>query len=260
MTQRAAPELAYVLHHHDWSETSLIVELFTLRLGRLVVVAKGVKRPTSQLRAVLLPFQPVQALLGRSPGETEAELRTLRGAEWVGGVALLPAAAMFSGFYLNELLLRLLARQDPHPALFEIYSDTLQALALGLDEACCLRSFELGLLHETGVLPELDVATLTTQALQPHVPYALHAEAGVLQREGGLPGSHWLALAAAMGLSGPAERIQALRRVCAALASAHRAALREQLRDVLDYHLGQQGLRTRQVMRGVQRLNEGAMS
>ena len=72
--------LAYVLHHYDWSETSLIVELFTRTQGRVVVAAKGAKRPTSQLRPILLPFQPVLAHLGKAPADEQAEVRTLRTA------------------------------------------------------------------------------------------------------------------------------------------------------------------------------------
>ena len=104
--------LAYVLHHHNWSESSLIVELFTRERGRVVVAAKGAKRPTSNFRAVLLPFQPLHALLGKTPADEQGEVHNLRGAEWAGGRPLLGPAAMFSGFYLNELLLKLLARQE----------------------------------------------------------------------------------------------------------------------------------------------------
>jgi hypothetical protein len=84
-TSPSAPLLAYVLHRWDWSETSLIVELFTREQGRVVVAAKGAKRPTSQLRPVLLPFQPLHALLGKAPADEAAEVLNLRGAEWVGG-------------------------------------------------------------------------------------------------------------------------------------------------------------------------------
>ena len=109
---------AYVLHHYDWSESSLILDLFTREQGRLAVVAKGAKRPYSQFRAVLLPFQRIQVGLGKPPKRTETEpvdgaqpeLQTLRSAEWVGGHAMLTGAPLFSGFYLNELLMRLLAR------------------------------------------------------------------------------------------------------------------------------------------------------
>ena len=241
--------LAYVLHHHDWSETSLIIELFTRQQGRVVVAAKGAKRPTSQLRPVLLPFQPLLAHLGRLPADEQAEVRTLRSAEWVGGAPLLAAAAMFPGYYLNELLLKLLARQDPHPALFDAYADTLGALgALGAagDEAAALRAFELLLLRETGVLPDLAVATLTAEPLASAARYTLHAEAGVSPDAHGPPGAAWVALEAALAHGS----MTALRQAAAPYA----AALRAPLRAALHYHLGHAPLRTRQVWQGVQQL------
>ena len=90
------------------------------------MAAKGAKRPYSQLRAVLLPFQRISVALGRSAGEEgAAEVQNLRAAEWAGGQPMLTGAALFSGFYLNELLMKLLARHDPHPALFDAYAATI---------------------------------------------------------------------------------------------------------------------------------------
>src|SRR4051812_20080093 len=129
--RRAAAHLeAYVLHRYDWSESSLILDLFTREQGRVAVAAKGAKRPYSQMRAVLLPFQRIHVTIGRISGaEGASEVQNLRGAEWAGGAAMLTGAALFSGFYLNELLMKLLARHDPHQALFDIYAQTLPALA-----------------------------------------------------------------------------------------------------------------------------------
>jgi DNA repair protein RecO (recombination protein O) len=255
VTSRAqAPLLAYVLHRHDWSETSLIVELFTRARGRVVVVAKGAKRPNSQLRAVLLPFQPLHALLGRAPADEQAEVHPLRSAEWAGGQALLGAAAMFPGFYLNELLLKLLARQDPHPGLFDAYAETLAALAgsAACEEPAALRAFELALLRELGLLPELATATLTALPLQPAACYALRAEAGLVAAADGLPGAAWVGLEAALMHAGGGGGMAALRQACAPLS----AALRGPLRALLHYHLGPAPLRTRSVWQGVQRLAE----
>src|SRR4051812_22320619 len=95
----AFPLSAYQLHSYDWSETSLIVELFTRERGRVVVAAKGAKRPTSQLRPVLLPFQRLTVQLGRTPADADAEIHTLKSAEWAGGVPAVGAASMFAGFY-----------------------------------------------------------------------------------------------------------------------------------------------------------------
>jgi DNA repair protein RecO (recombination protein O) len=255
----AAPLLAYVLHRWDWSETSLIVELFTREQGRLVVAAKGAKRPTSQLRPVLLPFQPLHAVLGKAPADEAAEVLNLRGAEWVGGAPLLSAGALLAGWYLNELLMKLLARQDPHPSLFDAYADALAALALAPpgdapSEAAALRAFELQLLRETGSLPDLGQETLTLAALRGDAHYALHAETGLAQvRREGLAGRTWLGIEAALAQGGGA----ALRAACT-VAPAELGALRTMLRECLHYHLGHDQLRTRRVWQGVQRLAAAA--
>ena len=249
-TRPHAPLQAYVLHAYDWSESSLIVELFTRERGRIVVVAKGAKRPTSNFRALLLPFQPLQLLLGKAPADEQAEVHALRSVEWAGGQPLMPAAALLGGYYLNELLLKLLARQDAHAALFDAYADTVSALAGGTDEGAALRAFELLLLRELGVLPDLSCATLSAQPLQPGLRYTLQPEAGLLQAAQGVAGPHWVTLEAALS-HGSA---QAARHACAGIA----AALRVPLREMLLYHLGNAPLRTRQVWQGVRKLAASA--
>jgi DNA repair protein RecO (recombination protein O) len=261
----AAPLAAYVLHRWDWSETSLVVELFTRALGRVVVVARGAKRPTSQLRAVLLPFQPLTATLGRAPADEAGEVHPLRAAEWAGGAPLLPAAALLPGYYLNELLMKLLARQDPHPGLFDAYADTLSALATATGgdtptpadavapgEAATLRAFELLLLREAGLLPDLAHDSVTAQPLRPARGYTLHAEAGLvpLDEPGAAEGRHWLALEQTLAAAATQGHAGALRAACAPVA----AALRGPLRKVLHYHLGTSALRTREVRQALQRL------
>lgn len=240
---------AYVLHRYDWSETSLIVELFTRERGRVVVAAKGAKRPYSQLRPVLLPFQRLLVQLGRTPADEASEVHTLRSAEWAGGAPMLAGGALFRGFYLNELLLKGLARQDAHEALFDSYAATLPALA-GPESAAtgaALRAFELRLLHDSGWLPELDLVTLTRATLQADRAYALHPETGVV--EGGAEALPGAALQAAQqALQG--DDLAALCRACV----AQPGAWRSQLRGLLQYHLGTGLLRTRQVMLEVQRL------
>ena len=246
-TSRPASTLrAYVLHQYDWSESSLIVELFTRAQGRVVVAAKGAKRPTSNFRPVLLPFHPLLVQLGKAPKDEQAEVLNLRSAEWAGGQALLATAAMYAGFYLNELLLKLLPRQDAHPVLFDAYAATLAALADGRDESPTLRAFELLLLRELGWLPELDAATLTNQPLAADARYALQPEAGVIAHADGLPGAAWVALEAALSQGA----MPALQAACVPVASA----LRTPLRNLLHYHLGSHQLRTRDVWQGVMRL------
>lgn len=255
---------AFVLHRHDWSESSLILEVFTREQGRVTVVAKGAKRPYSQLRSVLLPFQRIQVGLGKPPKRTESEpvdgaqpeLQTLRSAEWVGGHAMLTGAPLFSGFYLNELLMRLLARQDPHPRLFDAYAQTLPVLAAGDDmlTEAALRAFELVLLREVGVLPTLSVVTLDPRPVRPAGQYRLQAESGVVPDDGdpthaslpALTGERLMALQAGLDDG----RLAPLQEACLPAL----AALKGVLRPLLHYHLGQTPLRTRQVMRGVHTL------
>lgn len=119
----ATAEQGFVLHTIAWRETSLVVELFTRDHGRVAVLAKGARRPRSTLRPVLLQFQPIDlAFSGRN------ELKTLVRAEWRGGVPLPQGDDLLVAFYLNELLMRLLPREDPHPRLFDGYLRTLRAL------------------------------------------------------------------------------------------------------------------------------------
>jgi DNA repair protein RecO (recombination protein O) len=245
-----APLSAFVLHQYPWSESSLILELFTRERGRLAVAARGAKRPYSQLRPVLLPFQRLLITLGREPGAEQAEVQSLRAVEWAGGAPMPGGAALFPGFYLNELLLKLLARQDAHAALFDAYAQAVPALA-GRDDAAvgaALRAFELTLLRETGLLPDLSCVTATQQPLRSDGLYCVMPEAGVVAAAhgDGASGQQLLALQAAL-LHGGAE---ALRGAC----SAALPALRGMLRNLLHYHLGSSRLRTRQVMADVHKL------
>lgn len=273
---RSAPEPAFVLHQWDWSETSLILDLLTRERGRLAVVAKGAKRPYSQLRPVLMPFQRLLVLTSRPKGgagdggEAGADILTLRSAEYAGAGAALPPARLMSGFYLNELLLRGLARGDPHERLFDAYADTLRALAdpaadpgdadvaaTAADPAdeTPLRAFELLLLRELGLLPDLARCTTTQARVQPEAGYRLLPEAGLLPdgSDTALSGQRCLALQAALDRT-DAGAAAALRRACAPV----RPALKAQLRAVLHYHLGSPPLRTRQLVLDLRRLAEQA--
>ena len=117
---RIANQPAFVLHSYPYKETSLIVDAFSRDYGRVALMAKGAKRPHSKLRGALQTFQPLQ--LGWSG---KSEVRTLIAAEWIGGLLPLERAALLCGFYLNELLVRLLARDDPERGPREAYvSDT----------------------------------------------------------------------------------------------------------------------------------------
>jgi len=241
---------AYVLHRYDWSETSLILDLFTREQGRLAVAAKGAKRPYSQMRSVLLPFQRITVSLGKVAVHDEgaSEVQTLRGAEWAGGAAMLTGAALFSGFYLNELLMKLLARHDPHAALFDVYAATLPELVADETQAqAALRAFELTLLQQIGLLPDLSIVTQTQQTVRPDARYTLLPEAGVATAsEGELGGEALIGLQAALE-HGSLPALQLACRQCL-------AALKLPLRAMIQHQLGSSVLRTRQVMMGLQSL------
>ena len=255
MVGRGGTLAAYLLHRWDWSESSLILDLFTREQGRVAVAAKGAKRPYSQLRSVLLPFQRLNVSLGRLPAGGSAEVHNLRAAEWAGGLPMPGGDALFSGFYLNELVMKLLARHDPHPALFDAYAATLPAIAAATaarddtQAQAALRAFELVLLREIGLLPDLRFVTLTQAPLEPGARYALLPEAGVsLARtpDAALDAAALQAMQSALDTSD----LAALQTACA----LHLPALKAQLRALLQYHLGSPTLRTRDVMQSVQRL------
>ena len=145
----------FVLHAYPWRETSQIVEVLTRDFGRVALVARGAKRPTSQFRGLLAPFCPLAlSWSGRN------EIKSLVRAEWCGGLAPLRGDSLLAAFYLNELLVRRLARGDPHEGLFSSYVHALHVLAGdadgGADRQAALRGFELDLLRETGYAPAFD--------------------------------------------------------------------------------------------------------
>jgi DNA repair protein RecO (recombination protein O) len=250
-----APLTAYVLHRYDWSESSLILDLFTREQGRIAVAAKGAKRPYSQMRSVLLPFQRIQVSLGRAAAANDEsgghDVQNLRGADWAGGAAMLTGAALFSGFYLNELLMKLLARHDPHAALFDIYAATLPELACADDarNQSALRAFELALMQQTGLLPDLSLVTQTQEPVEAARRYGLWPEAGVATTrgdEGEIAGGTLIGLQAALQHGSLGALQQACRPALAELKPA--------LRGMIQHHLGASILRTRQVMMDVQNL------
>jgi DNA repair protein RecO (recombination protein O) len=188
---RIADEPAFVLHSYPYKETSLIVDALTRHHGRVGLVARGAKRPRSALRGMLLAFQPVTIAwvqsraraVGAGPGG--AELRTLTRAEWQGGMKPLFGDALMSGFYLNELIQKLVARDDPHEHLFDAYLAALAALSDDFPAAPVLRRFELTLLREAGYAVQTAHAA-DGDAIEPRRRYRYVPERGpmALERNG----------------------------------------------------------------------------
>ena len=256
-TRPLTHEPAFVLHQYPWSESSLILEVLTRHHGRLAVAAKGVKRPTSSFRPVLLPLQPLA--LGLS---SEGEIRSLKSAEWLGGHVMPVGDALLAGFYLNELLLRLLARDDPHPVLFDHFRQAVLMLAQGGEAAVhpALRAFELLLLREIGLLPSLETQTLNLQPTDAEQAYELEPEAGLriattadepLAKRAGISGSKWLAVHDALHTP---HAFAELVRLLASWGGEDRHALQQQLRGLIHHHGGAEVMKTRQLMVDLQKL------
>jgi DNA repair protein RecO (recombination protein O) len=176
MKRRAELEPGYVLHAYAYKETSLIVEAFTRRFGRVSLLARGARRPRSAMRGVLLAFHPLRLTWSAS-----AELGTLMAAEWGGGQKTLAGVGLMCGFYLNELLLRLLPRDDAHESLFDAYAAALARLSAGEAQAGVLRGFERRMLAELGYAPVLDRDAGSGAAIEPDKRYSYEAERGPVE-------------------------------------------------------------------------------
>jgi DNA repair protein RecO (recombination protein O) len=185
MKRRAEQEPGFVLHAYPYKETSLIVEAFTRRFGRVGLLARGARRPRSAMRGVLLGFHPL-----RMTWSASAELGTLTAAEWGGGQASLSGIGLMCGFYINELLLRLLPRDDPHEALFDAYGEALARLAAGASlahpdvsaaQAAILRGFERRMLGELGYAPVLDRDAASGARIEAAKHYAYEADRGPVE-------------------------------------------------------------------------------
>lgn len=245
--QQHDDEPAFVLHAYPYRETSLIVEAFTAGFGRVPMVARGAKRPRSEIRGLLQAFQPL-ALSWAGGGE----LKTLVKAEWRGGLPLLGGSALLCGFYINELLLKLLAREDAHPGLFDDYAAALQALAsesTGAAQAAVLRRFEVRLLAALGYGMQLG-HDVDGAAIDPARAYHFAPDRGprlVVAHVAQEPGAHPRIVRGATLLALGAGRF----------ADAETASEAKHLmRDVLDHHLEERRIVSRRVVRDLVTLEE----
>lgn len=177
---RVLAQPAFVLHSYPYKETSLIIEVFTRQYGRLALVAKGAKRPHSSLRGALQTFQPLTiSWSGKS------DLQTLTTAEWVGGMPPLEKNALLCGFYMNEMIIKLLQRDDPQPLLFDEYVATINQLAHVEPVPILLRKFEMNLLKMAGVLNDLSFCMQQRCTVLPEALYVVEPESGTRPAQDG---------------------------------------------------------------------------
>ena len=233
---RLEHQLAFVLHSHPFRETSLILDVFSRDHGRLAIVARGARRPRSALRGLLMGFQPLElSWFGKG------EVRTLHSAEWLGGQPQLGGTALLCGFYLNELLLNLMARDDPHEQLFDYYRQTLQRLAHEADHAAILRSFEKRMLQELGYALLLEREAGTDKPIEADVTYRYAVERGAIPDSGEAQG---MAVAGKTLLDMASDDYR----------DATSAQQSKQLmRMLLNHHLAGKPLHTRELIRDLQK-------
>lgn len=239
---RLQDEPAFVLHSYPFRETSLLLDVFSRNHGRLPIMARGARRPKSSLRGVLMNFQPLLlSWFGKG------EVRTLHSAEWQGGQPYLQGTALMCGFYLNELLLNLLARDDPHDQLFDYYRATLLRLAQEEDHAATLRCFEKHLLQELGYALTLEHEAGSDKAIRPEVCYRYVVERGPRPDEEGANGD----TQSGLPVLGKTLLDMAADDYTDPLTAQQSKQL---MRMLLNHHLGGKMLHTRELIKDLQKL------
>lgn len=235
--QRLNAQPAYVLHSYPYRETSLVAEIFSRRYGRLALVARGARRPRSPVRGKLLAFQPLQlSWFGKN------ELRTLHQAEWVGGLTPPRGMGLICGFYLNELLLKLLPRDDPYEQLFLHYQEALQSLGQSCDYTAILRRFEKCLLKELGYGLQLTHDVHSGEPIQGHRYYDYVVERGPVMSNGGAEG---VSLLGSTLLDMARDDYQA---------PTTQQQSKKLMRILINHYLADQPLHTRQLLKELQAL------
>ena len=230
-----------VIHSRPYGDSSALLDVFTAEFGRVGLVAKGARRQTRKgsKAGLLQPFIPL--LLSFSGGN---ELKTLRSVESAPGRVELAGDRLFSGLYVNELLVRLLHRDDPHPRLFAAYNDTVQQLAHLQMIDVGLRLFEMRLLEELGYRLELTIEGATGLPVRPEAFYHYQPGAGLVRRRAGessddLPGADL------PGTDLPGTDLLAMAR--GEIGGRVRQTARTLMREALAAHLGEEPLKSRQL-------------
>jgi DNA repair protein RecO (recombination protein O) len=217
---RVEQQPAFVLHARAWRETSMLVEILTRDHGRVGVVARGVRGARSRHpRALLQPLVPLSlGWVGRG------ELATLSGIETTGPALSASGEGLLCALYVNEVIMRLVQRHDPHADVFADYVETLARLARGEHPAWTLRRFERDLLTHLGYGIVADCEADSGAALDPNRDYGYRFEFGAVPWLGAddglkLRGSALLALAE--DRQPGSEDLATLRRLMRALISRH---------------------------------------
>jgi DNA repair protein RecO (recombination protein O) len=228
--KRIQGDPAFILHHRPYRDSSRILDVITANHGRLSLVARGSRSAKSRLRGILRPFLPL-----RLSWFIRSDLGTLTGAEMNGSPITLYGDALMSGYYANELLLKLLHRHDSQPEIFEVYARTIGNLGQAADVAAPLRHFEIELLRLIGYALNLEHDTVTQEPLRANSMYEYRVEQGpvpVGERKGPMIFSGRELRGVAKEDFGRPEILSCAGRL---------------LREVISFHLGGQELKSRKV-------------
>lgn len=237
-TKREQNEPAWLLHHRPFRDTSRILDVVTRDHGRIALIARGSRSAKSRLRGILRPFMPLNM-----SWYIRSDLGTLTDAEMGGAPVVLTGDALMSGYYMNELLLKLMHRHDPHPDIFDVYAKTIRALGAETDVAPLLRQFEMELLRLLGYALNFDHDLESDGSLQADQLYEYRVELGPV---------------VALGREGPmvfsGAQLQAIGRQEFSSADTLTCANRL-LRHVIAHHLDGKELMSRKVLRDLKKVS-----
>ncbi|MWP61785.1 DNA repair protein RecO [Gilliamella sp. Pas-s25] len=166
---------AFILHTRFYTESSLLVDLFVENVGKITVLAKGARRKSSALKGMLQPFTP---LIVQYSGQ--GEVKTLRQVEAMSLALPLVSVFLYSAFYLNELLHRVLVAETEMPTLFDDYLTSLQQLAQQIPAENVLRAFELSLLENLGYHIDYFHCCVTGDDIVKSMHYQYESEKGFI--------------------------------------------------------------------------------
>ncbi len=228
---------AWLLHSRPFRDTSLLLDFLTLEQGRVSAIARGARTQKGRGRSTLQPFVPLRITLAG-----KHELRTLQASEASAPGLLLQGERLFAGFYLNELLVKLLHGHEPEPAVFQVYAQTLTLLGAGAEVEPLLRKFELRLLDSLGYGLQFDHDADSGEELVEEGWYYLQADSGFV-RQLQVPASDADAVRAGLF---PGLELQRIATADFMLASTRKHAKRL-LRQVLQQHLGGREISSRQL-------------
>lgn len=169
-------EPVYLLHSRHYRETSLLIDVFSFNYGVVRLVVRGALRPSNPQKGMLQLFQPLLiSWQGRS------DLKNLTDIEFTLRLPILRGDYLYSGLYLNELIVRLVHSNDPSPQLFSAYVDVMGSLVEGKPLEAILRAFEFRMLTDLGAFPNFTEDAASGQSISPQAYYYWQPEEGFIQ-------------------------------------------------------------------------------